>query len=282
MDELYENLKAKYSGVSKEVVDCISLDIASYERMLDKNMDIIKTSETEINKINSYETSYKQREFRLMTITAISTIIIVVSIMLICAMCLDDSLYRDYHNHIIIGTSLANMVAIPVFIFGISDVLNYINNKPKRKASLKSFSDLLHNANANYEKLTTTIDILEMLKHEKELEYRVTLRKERTDNAETIDTYDNSTANAYVDNYDDEYAECLRELKQEKRRYENERKELERLKYDIKNESERNKKYFADEINRLQKDSERKVLTYAEQERERRKAEIWRKTLNKY
>ena len=48
------------------------------------------------------------------------------------------------------------------------------------------------------------------------------------------------------------------------------------------NESERNKKYFTDEINRLQKDSERKVLTYAEQERERRKAEIWRKTLNKY
>ena len=281
MDEFYENLKAKYDGVSKEVIDHISLDIASHRKLLDKNADIIKKSETEINRINSYEASYKQREVRLMTITAISTIIIVVSIMLICAMCLDDNIYVNYHNHIIIGTSLANVVAIPVFIFGLSDILDYVNNKPERKASLKSFSDLLYNANINYEKLSTTIDILDMLKHEKALEYRVMKCKERTDNTETIDTFDNNTANICVDNYD-EYAECLHELKQEKRRYEKEREELERLRYDIKNESERNKKYFTDELNRLQKDSERKVLTYAEQERERRKAEIWRKTLNKY
>jgi hypothetical protein len=281
MDELYENLKAKYNGVSKEIIDCISLDITSYRRMLDKNTDIIKKSETEINRINSYEASYKQREFRLMASTAISAIVIVVSIMLICAMCLNDNIYVNYHNHIIIGTSLANVIAIPVFIFGLSDVLDYVNNKSKREASLKSFSDLLYNANINYEKLSTTIDILDMLKRKKESEYCAMLHKERSSNIETTDTFDNSTTNVCVNDYI-EYTECLHELKQEKRRYEKEREELERLKYDIKNESERNKKYFVDEINRLQKDSERKVLTYAEQERERRKAEIWRKTLNKY
>ena len=280
MDELYENLKAKYNGVSKEIIDHISLDIASHRKLLDKNADIIKKSETEINRINSYEASYKQREFRLMASTAISTVVIVVSIMPICAMCLDNSIYVNYHNHIIIGTSLANMVAIPVFIFGLSDVLEYVNNKSKRKASLKSFSDLLYDANINYEKLSTTIDILDMLKREKESEYRVMMCKERNSNTETIVTFDNNTTNVCTDDYA-EYSECLYELKQEKRRYEKEREELERLKYDIKNESERNKKYFTDEINRLQKDSERKVLTYAEQERERRKAEIWRKTLNK-
>lgn len=281
MDELYENLKSKYSGVSKEIIDRISLDTSSYRRMLDRNTDIIKKSETEINRINSYEASYKQREFRLMASTAISTIVIVVSIMLICAMCLDDSIYVNYHNHIIIGTSLANVVAIPVFIFGLSDVLEYVNNKSKRKASLKSFSDLLHDANINYEKLTTTIDILDTLRHEKESEYRAMMRKEHNSNTEITDTFDNNTTYVCADDYA-EYTECLHELKQEKRRYEKEREELERLRYDIMNESERNKKYFTDEINRLQKDSERKVLTYAEQERERRKAEIWRKTLNKY
>ena len=156
-----------------------------------------------------------------------------------------------------------------------------MNNKSKREASLKSFSDLLYNANINYEKLSTTIDILDMLKRKKESEYRAMLRKERSSNIEITDTFDNNATNVCVNDYD-EYAECLHELKQEKRRYEKEREELERLKHDIKNESERNKKYFVDEINRLQKDSERKVLTYAEQERERRKAEIWRKTLNKY